>query len=81
MLVDTPPVGNMSDASIAAKNSDGAILVVETQRVSRKVAEKAKEQLNMSGCRIRGAVLNKVGMKEGKYYSKYSHYYHYNREK
>lgn len=81
VLVDTPPVGNMSDASIAAKNCDGAILVVETQRVSRKVAEKAKEQLKMSGCRILGAVLNKVDMKEDKYYSKYSHYYHYNREK
>ena len=77
VLVDTPPIGNMSDASIAAKSCDAAVLVVETQRVSRKVAEKAKEQLLMSGCRLLGAVLNKVDIKADKYYSKYSRYYHH----
>lgn len=71
ILVDTPPIGNISDAAIAAKNCDGALLVVEVQKVSRKVAEKAKEQLEMSGCRILGAVLNKVDVKEDHYYSKY----------
>ena len=37
---------------------------------------KAKEQLTKSGCKILGAVLNKVDMKKEKYYSKYNSYYY-----
>ena len=75
VLVDTPPVGSMIDAAIAAKQCDGAILVIESGTVSRRTALKAKEQLEMSGCRLLGAVLNKVDVRKDKYYSKYSYYY------
>lgn len=80
VLIDTPPVISMSDASIVAKQCDGAILVIESEAVSRRVAAKAKEQLEMSGCKLLGAVLNKVDMKSSGYYSKqgygyYSSYY------
>ena len=76
VLVDTPPIGNLSDAAVAAGQCDGAILIIESGLVSRRVAKKAKEQLAMSGCRLLGAVLNKVDIKKDKYYSKYSYYYH-----
>ena len=36
-----------------------------------------KEKLERTGCRILGAVLNKVDVRKDKYYSKYTHYYHY----
>lgn len=75
VLIDTPPIGSMIDAAIVAKQCDGAILVIESETVSRRVALKAKEQLEMSGCRLLGAVLNKVDIKNDKYYSKYSYYY------
>ena len=75
VLVDTPPIGNLIDAAVAARQCDGAIMVIESDLVSRKVAVKAKQQLEMSGCHILGAVLNKVDMKNNKYYSKYSYYY------
>ena len=75
VLVDTPPVGSMIDAAIAAKQCDGAILVIESETVSRRTALKAKEQLEMTGCRLLGAVLNKVDVRKDKYYSKYSYYY------
>ena len=75
VLVDTPPVGSMIDAAIAAKQCDGAILVIESETVSRRAALKAKEQLEMTGCRLLGAVLNKVDVRKDKYYSKYSYYY------
>ena len=75
ILVDTPPIGNLSDAAIAARQCDAAILVIENERVSRSVAIKAKEQLELCGCRILGAVLNKVDVRSDKYYSKYSNYY------
>lgn len=78
ILIDTPPVGNMSDALVAARHCDGAVLVIESQLVSQKIAAKAKEKLERAGCRILGAVLNKVDVRQDKYYSKYTHYYHYN---
>lgn len=75
VLVDTPPIGSLTDAAVVARQCDGAILVVESDLVSRRVALKAKQQLEMSGCHILGAVLNKVDIKKNKYYSKYSYYY------
>ena len=75
VLIDTPPIGSLIDAAIAAKQCDGAILVIESGTVSRRTALKAKEQLEMTGCRLLGAVLNKVDVRKDKYYSKYSYYY------
>lgn len=75
VLIDTPPIASLTDAAIIAKLSDGAILVIESELVSYRVAVKAKEQLEMTGCRMLGAVLNKVDTKKDKYYSKYSYYY------
>ena len=76
ILIDTPPIISMSDAAIAAKQCDGAILVIESEAVSRRDAMKAKDQLMKSGCKLLGAVLNKVDMKKEKYYSKYNSYYY-----
>ena len=85
VIVDTPPVGNLIDAAVVAKQCDGAILVIESGLVSRRVAEKAKDQLEKSGCRVLGAVLNKVDVRKDRYYSrynsKYSYYYYKNGEK
>lgn len=40
------------------------------------MAKKAVEQIEKSGCRILGGVLNKVDMKKDKYYSHYKDRYH-----
>lgn len=77
VLIDTPPVISMTDAAIVARYCDGAILVIEKERVSRRMAIKAKEQLAASGCRILGGVLNKVDIKSDRYYSRYSNYKSY----
>lgn len=71
IFIDTPPVGTMIDAAVVAEKCDGAILVIESDLVSYKVAQKVKEQLERSGCKILGAVLNKVDVKKDKYYSSY----------
>lgn len=85
VIVDTPPIGNLIDAAVVAKQCDGAILVIESGLVSRRVAEKAKDQLEKSGCRVLGAVLNKVDVRKDRYYSrynsKYSYYYNNSGEK
>lgn len=76
ILIDTPPMAGMTDGAIVAQSCDGAILVIESGAVSRKIEKRVKEQLEKSGCRILGAVLNKVDMKSGSYYGKqYGKYY------
>ncbi len=75
IIIDTPPVGSVIDAAIIAKESDGAVLVIESERVSYKVAQKSMEQLEKTGCKILGAVLNKVNIEKNKYYEKYDYYY------
>ena len=75
IIIDTPPVGSVIDAAIIAKESDGAVLVIESERVSYKVAQKSMEQLEKTGCKILGAVLNKVNIEKNKYYGKYDYYY------
>ena len=79
IFVDTAPMANMTDAVVAAHYCDGAVLIVESEAVSYKVAQKVKEQLNRIQCPILGAVLNKVDMQRNKYYasyySKYGGYY------
>ena len=75
VLLDTPPIMTVIDAAVIAKESDGAVLVIESGRVSYKAAQKALDQLRKSDCKVLGAVLNKVDIKRDKYYSDYSSYY------
>lgn len=79
VLLDTPPVGSVIDAVIAARLCDGAVLVIESGLVSHKTALKTLKQLKKSGCSILGTVLNKVDIKKDRYYfsyyKKYGDYY------
>ena len=45
--------------------------MIESGSISYRLEQKVKEQLEKSGCRILGVVLNKVNMNKGGYYSKY----------
>lgn len=72
VIIDTPPMSNLIDGAIVAKSCDGAVLVIESGAVSYRVARKVKEQLERSGCRILGSVINKAEAKNmGGYYNKY----------
>ena len=76
VLIDSPPLGSVIDAAIIARNVDGAVIVVESGVISYKMVQKVKGQLEKSGCRILGAVLNKVNQESKGYYSGYySKYY------
>ena len=56
------------DGAIVAGHCDGAIMVVESGGVSYRVLQKVKRQLERSGCRILGTVLNRVNMQVQGYY-------------
>ena len=79
VIVDCAPIGAAIDAAVVAKHCDGAIFVIAQGTVSSRAIMMAKKQLEVSGVRILGAVLNKVSMDKspyGKYYgSYYGQYY------
>ena len=71
VIIDAPPLGNVIDAAIIAKNSDASVMVISAKTISYKFARVVKEQLEKADCPILGVVLNKVDMKQNKYYGKY----------
>lgn len=75
IIVDTPPLGSVIDSAIVAKECNGTILVIENNAISYKFAQRVKEQLDKTGCRILGVVLNKVDMTTKGYYGHYGRYY------
>ena len=74
ILVDTPPIMSVIDAAVVAGKCDGAILVIESGRVSYRAAQKCQAQLTKARCRLLGTVLNKVDVKKDKYYHRYGYY-------
>ena len=71
IIVDTPPMGNLIDGAIVARQCDGAVMVIESGSISYRLEQRVKGPLEKSGCRILGVVLNKVNMERNGYYSKY----------
>lgn len=85
VFVDAPPLGPIIDAAVIGQFCDGALMVIESDVVSYRACQKIKKQLEKSGCRWLGAVLNKVDTKGSRYYgSRYGRYsydkYKYDRE-
>ncbi|MBE5963214.1 MAG: CpsD/CapB family tyrosine-protein kinase [Lachnospiraceae bacterium] len=75
ILIDSPPLGSVIDSAVIATVADGAVLIIENNAISYRFVQDVKGQIEKSGCKIIGAVLNKVEMKKhgkyGKYYGKY----------
>lgn len=77
IIVDTPPMGHLIDGAIIARHCDGAVMVIESGAVSYRLEQKVKEQIEKTGCRVLGAVLNKVDIKSRPYYGRYGKYRKY----
>lgn len=71
VLVDSPPLGSVIDSAIIAKKCDGAVIVIEAEAISYRFVKEVKNQLDKSNCPVLGAILNKVDLKEQKYYDYY----------
>lgn len=74
VLIDCAPIGAAIDAAIVAKYCDGAVLVIAQGVANSRMIVSVKKQLEASGVRILGAILNKVKMDSnhyGKYYGRY----------
>ncbi len=77
IIIDTPPVGSVVDATIIAAASDGVIMVTASGNLSHRAAREAKAKLERSkNCRIIGAILNKVDVNYRSHYNYYKQYYY-----
>lgn len=60
ILLDTPPIGTVTEAAILAQQVDGVILVLASGEVNKESAQRALELLEHVHAKILGSVLNKV---------------------
>ncbi|MBU5436772.1 CpsD/CapB family tyrosine-protein kinase [Tissierella sp. MSJ-40] len=77
VILDTPPIGLVTDSAVLSTIVDGTILVTAVGQTDVEVVKRAKELLEKVNANIIGVILNKVPT-EGRGYYKYHYYQYYN---
>jgi capsular exopolysaccharide synthesis family protein len=72
VIVDTPPIGLLSDANLLAAFADGAILVVKAESTPSELVQRAVAAIGKD--RLLGVVLNRASVPMGPGYA-YQRYY------
>jgi len=76
ILIDSPPLMNVTDPVILSTMVDGVILVVHGGKSNKHVIQRTRRELMNVGAKIFGVVLNNVDLKrEGYDYYYYQRYY------
>src|SRR5207249_5762751 len=73
IVIDSPPITNVTDGVLLAAMVDGVILVVHGGQSTRELVRRTRQILRGVGARIFGVVLNKVKQHDDDYY--YRGYY------
>jgi non-specific protein-tyrosine kinase len=77
VLIDTPPVLVVSDALALAPKTDGVLLIVDASSTMRGAVDATREQLELVGSNIVGAVFNDFDPSRAKmYYGSYRYHYY-----
>ena len=76
VIVDTAPLGQVIDCAVMAPYLDGVAMVIDSTNNSYKLERKIKHQIEKSGGKVLGAILNQIdfSLQRG-YYSRYYGYY------
>jgi non-specific protein-tyrosine kinase len=78
VIVDSPPVLAVADATIIGSRCSGAILVLDSGKTRTDLSKRAVERLRQTNVRIFGVVLNKLSSRRA---AGYSSYYYYSSDK
>ena len=73
IFVDTPPVLNVTDASILGAICDQVLLVIRMNTTPQDLVDRAKRLLSASNCEIAGAVLTHLTDTPPKYLYRYAY--------
>ena len=76
VLVDSPPIGVVTDSAIIANRADGVVLVIRSGEVDRRDLKRAVEQLRQVKARVLGYIMNGISEKHQDYYYYYEYYQH-----
>lgn len=76
VLLDSPPVGVVTDAAILSQLVDGALLVIQANQTTKESARRARRRLVDVDANIVGVVLNDVDIDAGGQSNQY-YYYRY----
>ncbi|HKX30943.1 MAG TPA: polysaccharide biosynthesis tyrosine autokinase [Blastocatellia bacterium] len=78
VVVDSPPIGSVTDPVIISRQVEGVILVVHGGKSTREMVRHARKELTSVGAKIFGVVLNNVKLNRDGYdyyYRRYQYEY------
>jgi capsular exopolysaccharide synthesis family protein len=78
ILLDSPPLINVTDPVILSTMVDGVILVVQGNKTSREVVRRTRQELAAVGAKVFGVVLNNVDLRRDGYTDYYYYRYYSN---
>jgi capsular exopolysaccharide synthesis family protein len=65
IVIDTAPVGAVTDAAVLAAEADATVFVIQGRRTSERVAIRGREALEKVHAHVIGAVLNDLPVRSG----------------
>ncbi len=76
ILLDSPPLASVTDALLLARHADMVVVVVQHNKIDKKLIKRSVAALRKVTPNILGAVLNAVDVKAQGYYYYYYHHDH-----
>ncbi len=77
VIIDTPPLIAVTDASVLSTIVDGVVMVLKAGQTTKELAKRAHKNLKEINAKIIGAILNDVDFERDRYYYYYPYYYKY----
>lgn len=77
VLLDSPPVLGVSDASLLVSKADATLFVLQPRKMPLKALQRAKVLIQNAGGQIMGLVMNNVDISGDTQYQYYTTYYSY----
>ena len=77
IVIDTPPILAVTDSQIIGTQVEGTLMVIDTKRTTRKMAQMAVEALDQVSARLIGITINRVESGARGYYYYYDNYEYY----
>ncbi len=77
VLVDSPPILGVSDASVLASEVDLTVVVIQHRKLPRNMLVRVKKAVESVGGTLLGVVLNNVDIRSDSQYQYYTSYYTY----
>jgi Mrp family chromosome partitioning ATPase len=77
VLIDSPPILGVSDASVLASEVDLTMIVIQHRKLPRNMLLRVKQAIENVGGTLLGVVLNNVDVRSDNQYQYYTSYYTY----